>query len=600
VRNKAEGNPLFVEEVLRAFVDVEGLAADTHGQLRGTDKPGEISLPDSLQGVIAARIDRLPPVSKEVLRAAAVIGRIFSRRLLAAVVPTVNDLADVLVQLEERELIRLVRPEPEAEYRFKHVLVQEAAYDGLLLRRRRELHQEVAAAMEALYPERVHEFFGLLAYHYTKAEMWGKAQDFLLAAGQQAGRIAADPETLFHFEQALEAHLRAHGGTWGELVSEQGVDWFLEWTGALVEQQRLGAIAGLIFRFRQNLVKSFGPDDPRSALVATILARAYLQQGAPAAAEALMEDVLAAQSRMTDSEGVRIAVLCCLATAKVHLDKAAEGEAILREILETMNRLEDLKGSPDHARVCHMLSALLFWTTRFAEARQIAGQGLASPGLRHGYVRDCLLTKLSSASRCMGDYAEAAEYARTLLKEAAHPLGCEAAWESLGQICLAQGAIDDAVNHFERAAALAEEWGSPHQQFAQTWSGLAEGLLCLGKNNEAEELARRALAMLKELPDYVRSAAVNPYCTLAGVALARGELADAGRFLASCEAMEEALQEHYLRPEILYRKARLRRRQGSQAEGRDLMLQACRILDGWRGSPHPRADLMRVAWALDS
>ena len=104
--------------------------------------------------------------------------------------------------------------EPELEYIFKHALAQEATYESILLQRRKELHRRVAAAIEILFADRLDEFLGLLAYHYTKAEDWEKAQEYLFKAADQAGSIAADAEALVNYEQAIAAHARVFGDSW--------------------------------------------------------------------------------------------------------------------------------------------------------------------------------------------------------------------------------------------------------------------------------------------------------------------------------------------------------------------------------------------------
>ena len=96
--------------------------------------------------------------------------------------------------------------DPELEYIFKHALVQEATYESILLQRRRELHRRVAVAIETLFADRLEEFYSLLAYHYSKAEDWEKAQEYLFKAGDQAGSIAADAEALAHYEEAIDAY----------------------------------------------------------------------------------------------------------------------------------------------------------------------------------------------------------------------------------------------------------------------------------------------------------------------------------------------------------------------------------------------------------
>jgi tetratricopeptide (TPR) repeat protein len=187
------------------------------GRYRVTDKAAHIPIPDTLHGVIMARIDRLDDDLKQVLRLASVLGRSFFYRVLASVGEAERELDQSLTDLETRELIREKARVPELEYVFKHALVQEATYESILLQRRKELHRKVALATETIFPDRLEEFFSLLAYHYSKAEDWEKAQDYLFKAGDQAGKIAADTEALAHYEEAIDAYAQAFGDKWDPL-----------------------------------------------------------------------------------------------------------------------------------------------------------------------------------------------------------------------------------------------------------------------------------------------------------------------------------------------------------------------------------------------
>ena len=216
---KAEGNPFFVEEVIRSLVDLGGLVQEPGtGRYRVTEKATQLSIPDTLHGVIMARIDRLDEDLKQVLRLASVIGRTFFYRVLAGIAEADRELDQDLAALEARELVSEKARDPELEYIFKHALVQEATYESILLQRRKEIHRKVAATIEALFPERLEEFYSLLAYHYSKAEDWEKAQDYLFKAGDQAGSIAADAEALAHYEagcRSLRPSLRRQVGSAG-------------------------------------------------------------------------------------------------------------------------------------------------------------------------------------------------------------------------------------------------------------------------------------------------------------------------------------------------------------------------------------------------
>ncbi len=215
ILDRAEGNPFFVEEVVRGLIDLGGLVREeSTGRWRVTDQATRISIPDTLQGVIMARVDRLDEDLKQVLRLASVIGRSFFYRVLDSIAEAERDLDRSLADLEARELVQEKARDPELEYMFKHALVQEATYESILLQRRKELHRRVAATIEVLFADRLEEFYSLLAYHYSKAEDWERAQEYLFKAGDQAGSIAADAEALAHYEEAVEAYTRAFGDQW--------------------------------------------------------------------------------------------------------------------------------------------------------------------------------------------------------------------------------------------------------------------------------------------------------------------------------------------------------------------------------------------------
>ncbi|MEN9629930.1 MAG: hypothetical protein RJA10_3158 [Pseudomonadota bacterium] len=210
VLRRAEGNPLFMEEVVRSLIS-DGLLARVGGRWQLTRQSERVQLPDTLHALILARIDRLDEEVKHALKLASVIGRSFFDRVLEAIVDAQSRLPDNLAELEHAELIREKRRTPEAEHIFKHALIQEAAYGSILAENRRAIHGQVAQAIEKLYADRLDEFASLLAHHYTCAEDWSKAQEYLFKAGDQAGRMASDAEALDHLRRAEAAYVKAFG-----------------------------------------------------------------------------------------------------------------------------------------------------------------------------------------------------------------------------------------------------------------------------------------------------------------------------------------------------------------------------------------------------
>ena len=215
---RAEGNPFYLEEIVRTVV-ADGVLAwnASEGRWRVTRNDDRIRLPDTLHDVIAARIDRLDAEAKQLLKVASVIGRSFLHRILSAASDAGDTLDALLRQIEALELIREKRRVPELEYLFKHALVHEATYATLLTARRRALHRRVGECIEGLFADRLEDFLSVLAYHFAQAEAWEKAQEYLLKAGDQAARVAADAEALDHYQNAIDAYEKAFGDRWDAL-----------------------------------------------------------------------------------------------------------------------------------------------------------------------------------------------------------------------------------------------------------------------------------------------------------------------------------------------------------------------------------------------
>jgi class 3 adenylate cyclase len=209
IARKGEGNPFFVEELIKSLREAGSIRPGGDGWLL-TERPEDLLVPDTIQDVIAARIDRLPEAAKRVLQAASVIGRRFGRRLLDRIVEPGTRTETVLRELIALELIYETRVFPEPEYTFKHALTQDVAYGSLLLQRRKELHRLIAVTLEELYGDRLAEQYELLAHHFEKAEAWEKAFDYLMQAADKAARGFAtrDAIALYDAAEAMVDRLR--------------------------------------------------------------------------------------------------------------------------------------------------------------------------------------------------------------------------------------------------------------------------------------------------------------------------------------------------------------------------------------------------------
>ncbi len=203
VLGRAGGNPLFVEELTHSLVE--------NGSIRRKDdkyvlarKSNEIDVPDTIQGIIAGRMDRIADNLKQIIQVASVIGREFAYRILLSIVGMSEDLRGSLLDLQGLEFIYEKQLLPELEYIFKHALTQEVAYNSLLLKRRKDIHERIGRAMEDLYAERLEEYYELLAYHYVRSENREKAVEYLDLANQKATKAYALENAKAYYEEAMK------------------------------------------------------------------------------------------------------------------------------------------------------------------------------------------------------------------------------------------------------------------------------------------------------------------------------------------------------------------------------------------------------------
>ncbi|MBI3801338.1 MAG: AAA family ATPase [Deltaproteobacteria bacterium] len=213
ILEKTEGNPFFMEEIVQAFRE-QGVLPDSHrtgtaqqhvGATGWSLRPTDLHIPPTVQGILASRIDRLPPPEKELLQTLAVIGKEFSLSLVCQVVGQAEDrVQGLLAQLQAAEFIYEQPAFPEVEYTFKHALTQEVAYNSLLIERRKMVHEQTGQGLETLFHSRLEDHYGDLAHHYSRSSNMQKAIEYLQLAGQQAVQRSAYPEAISQLTVALE------------------------------------------------------------------------------------------------------------------------------------------------------------------------------------------------------------------------------------------------------------------------------------------------------------------------------------------------------------------------------------------------------------
>lgn len=198
ILNKTEGNPFFVEEVIRSLLE-SGSVVQDGDRLRATTAIEDIAVPETLSGVLTTRLDQLDEASKQVAQTASVIGREFGLDLLRVIEDSGSDLEATLMSLQRRGLIRETSRVPRRVFMFKHALTQETSYESLLLSRRRVLHKQVADWLQEEEPERVND----IGRHLLDARENERALPYLVVAGDEAAKRFSMREAIGSYRRAV-------------------------------------------------------------------------------------------------------------------------------------------------------------------------------------------------------------------------------------------------------------------------------------------------------------------------------------------------------------------------------------------------------------
>ncbi len=219
ILRQSAGNPLFIEELIYSLLENQVIAKE-NGRFVLAGTFGPVKIPDTIHGIVAARIDKLEDTLKRLLQTASVIGFDFGYRLLQRATGLGEELKAGLGRLQRLELIYEKKLFPELEYTFKHALIQEVAYGSLLVKRRSELHGLIGSSLEFLYPEKLDEFYETLAYHFSSGEDYPQAFRYLQLSGNKAESNFSHLEAFHFFERALKTSAKlpqAAGGAAAKL-----------------------------------------------------------------------------------------------------------------------------------------------------------------------------------------------------------------------------------------------------------------------------------------------------------------------------------------------------------------------------------------------
>ncbi|MFC1999000.1 tetratricopeptide repeat protein [Chloroflexota bacterium] len=208
VTAKVQGNPLYTEEIVQSLIDSEYLKLDSDtGQYRLVGNLEQVDIPDTIQGVIMARLDRLEEETRNIVRVASVLGRLFNYDVLMDIYPrnvVADEMTNRLNSLVDLGLVALGKVDPWPEYSFKNTLTQEVSYESLPFAQRRQLHHKVGEYFESRYGSRIEEHYELLYYHYGRTKDHWKGLEYSVKAGDKAKRMFANEEAIRYSQRALQ------------------------------------------------------------------------------------------------------------------------------------------------------------------------------------------------------------------------------------------------------------------------------------------------------------------------------------------------------------------------------------------------------------
>jgi tetratricopeptide (TPR) repeat protein len=520
ITKKAEGNPLFVEEVTKSLLE-EGVLCLQDGRVAIEQQIEEISVPESLKGVLMARIDRLPEEPKRAIQVASVIGREFALRLLERISEAGERVSALVEDLRALELIYEKAAYPELEYMFKHALTHDVAYESVLVQRRKALHRLVGVAIEELYRDRLAEHFDALAFHFAQGEDWERALEYHERASEKAADAFANHSAAEHCRRALAIAERL-----GDAIPTE--------RRRLLEE-RLGQACWCLSQFSASgeaYLRAADLTEEPALRAASLGHGAYsliwahdYERARATTNEAL---TLARASRSTAAEAM--AVTCRWEQSTV------EGETDCDEVVNEAMRLADRSGDPE--ATCFALvhgSQRAEWQGEYRTAIPLAERALAiarSEGMTHLAPYPQWL--LGLALCCVGEYGRSLAVLREGL-ELCDRVGDRAfktrLLNSLGWCCSEFGSHERASHYNRESTVLAGEMvelglvpGAP-ELYANASINLAGNRIALGDTDGALEHLEPVRADLERPGDpWMRwRYSLHVQDGLARLALARGD-----------------------------------------------------------------------------
>ena len=478
--SNAGGNPLFIVEMAEALKHQGLIAGD---DLKSTLRVplGELKTPDSIQGVLAARLDALEPGQKHLVRLAAVIGREFSLDLLRPLIEFKKNWSEPLEALEKRGIIERVSEVEGGRYQFRQPVMQEVAYNSLLFRERSRYHQMVGETIETLYHNNLYFKIDLLAHHFFKAEDWPKALGYTLEAAEQSSHAYACREVLANIDRAMEILSK---GTWEQKALKK-LDLY-ERKGKMHFCLGQTEDAHKVFKTILSEARRLGNREVESeALFRLGWISFYMHK--PRSAETLLIEAIQL-SNQEGFAGILLKAKGFLGFVYAVLGNLKQAKPLLTEAFHLSEKLDLLEGK---AWSLTNLIRYYNWVGEFERALKYSRQlDALNREIRSPYFKILLHFSQGCIYGAIGQIGEAKKSLETGLKHL--EAGNDSFWlprflNTMGWIHAENGEIEDAVKLNRQSLDLAIKTGDP-EIIHNAQINLGENYLAMDNLQEAQDI----------------------------------------------------------------------------------------------------------------
>jgi class 3 adenylate cyclase/tetratricopeptide (TPR) repeat protein len=457
VLDKTEGVPFFIEEFIKSLLE-QKVINKRRGKYRLVKDTEAMIVPSTVQDVLMARIDSLAESAKDVLQTGSVVGREFNQNLIQVVTGlSERELLSDLSVLKDSEFLYERGIYPQSSYIFIHALTQEVAYNSLMSKRRKEIHEAIGKAIESLHVQRLDEFYEILAYHYSKSDSFEKAYQYLKLSGNKTTRNYSNWEAFRFYKDALEVFNQLSDCRDNK---RKQIEVILLMSGPMMFLAYPNDSLGILEE-GVRLCKKLN-DKKSLATIYSLLGIYYMHRGKPLEAIKYSEIGFEGPPKLQDLELIAPIArgLCVSYLAAGKFQKASDFAPKVIDLVEKAHRESDLFGAPFHT-----------------------------------YSLLCAYYALSLAM--LGNFEKATEYFKKGLRAASsinHLASLGAAEAMFGLMLIIKGDGTNAIKHFQNSIRYFEE-SKTVLIFAVTWSGLGSGYYYLGELEAARKHISRGIEL---------------------------------------------------------------------------------------------------------